>query len=471
MADYTPNYIFLLCQSVDIDTTGMTTAQMASAYNTYLIDSAASQANAVTIPVANTFLHSPSTNITDWTGFDQTHTLANGITTMTASATNGNMNTSMGTLVAGHQYYVKAAVRVTGANAVYVYVPGYTAQSVWHSGSGLYEDLSFIITVTTSAGFRVRDARTSNWTPVDVTNMIAIDLTATFSVGNEPTKAQMDAYLLSNFPTNSWFQGSTSISIPGTSDTGQAILSLNTRADRLQLPDKTLVCLGDSITNNGDYPAQVGLITDMTVVQAGFNSCCMTKTGTEPLYTFSMAYIADAIASGVWTTQVENQTLLDAFDFTGQVSRLSAVDWTKVDYMTINYCTNDWYKHVTIGATSSTDVTEFCGAMNHAITVIQTAHPQIKIYFISPMWRFANVTGDCDTTANASGLYLHEFVDAMKDVAEYRHLPFLDLFRKSGVNAITQSIYLLANDGVHPQQAGYDLMAQKIARFLLSGGV
>jgi len=66
--------------------------------------------------------------------------------------------------------------------------------SVFHSGSGNFEFLS-IVGDALYATSTIFDNRASNWKPIEVDYMGAINLTAIFGAGNEPDKAQMDLWL------------------------------------------------------------------------------------------------------------------------------------------------------------------------------------------------------------------------------------------------------------------------------------
>jgi len=74
--------------------------------------------------------------------------------------------------------------------------------------SGDYERLSLVYTSPTTMTnfyYGIADYSNSNWKPINVKYLIALDLTETFGAGNEPSAADMDV-ILSKFP-NGWFNG------------------------------------------------------------------------------------------------------------------------------------------------------------------------------------------------------------------------------------------------------------------------
>jgi lysophospholipase L1-like esterase len=64
-------------------------------------------------------------------------------------------------------------------------------------------------------------------------------------------------------------------------------------------------------------------------------------------------------------------------------------------------------------------------------------------------------------------LTLKGYVDIIRQVAEYYSLPVLDLFAASGLQPkvpVIQEKFM--PDGLHPCDAGYDILAGKITQFL-----
>ena len=69
-----------------------------------------------------------------------------------------------------------------------------------------------------------------------------------------------------------------------------------------------------------------------------------------------------------------------------------------------------------------------------------------------------------DTDANGDGHTLKDYVDAIKDVCELYGVPVIDTFSKSGLNPMITAIYsAYITDGLHPNEAGHRLIADRIA--------
>lgn len=145
-----------------------------------------------------------SAGTTNWSADGVTHSVSAGTLTLTSTSvgTGRELQLIAGGTVVGHKYYGAADILSTSTNVTFAV--GLTGKA--HSGSGAYERLSLIHTATASAHVvAVNDMRNAGWDSVGVRNVMAVDLTATFGAGNEPTKSEID-YLLSKYP-NSWFNG------------------------------------------------------------------------------------------------------------------------------------------------------------------------------------------------------------------------------------------------------------------------
>jgi lysophospholipase L1-like esterase len=439
-----------------------------------------------------------------WTNSNATHTVANNVGSVLATAQNGTIYTSVA-LVDGHKYYFKVAISTDAvANSIHVYPVGYSG--VYNVADEDYQNIAFIITATATNNvvLRIRDERASDWSTFTVKDVIAVDITASFGAGNEPAQASTITDYLYNYDHDtSWFSGTQNVatvdsnankflaSVGGVLDAYlldeivKAVgMNLNTPitgitsttvegaigelATQGNLYGKKIVCFGDSVTELGDYPTHIATKTGAEVVNVGFGGCWMGTHTDSDYANFGMSQLATAIATATWTLQDASAAHLAAEhsdDNTAILTRLKAIDWYTVDIVTINYGTNDWDSNFALGALGDTAATSFFGAMYAAINTLLTAYGHLQVVLISPTWRKTS-GNDCDTTANAGGKYLYEFVDAMISTAQKFHIPYLDMFRTSGFNSYTAATYI--NGDVHPTTAGYKKFGEKVGAYLLS---
>ena len=234
---------------------------------------------------------------------------------------------------------------------------------------------------------------------------------------------------------------------------------------------KKVICLGDSITENGDYPVRLATLTGATVTNCGFGGSRLAFSTGDYAY-FSFHKLADYISTGDYSDLTAAcARLAGSDDNTAIAARLAAVDWSTVDYIVAAYGTNDYGSpNVTLGTTTDTTGATFRGAINYAVNKICTAYPNIKILFVSPIWRSRYDSGDgndSDTYANSRGDYLLDFVDAMKEMSALNKMPCVDMYRTSGINKYNGATLLL--DGLHPVPGvGYQRIAEKVAAGLVA---
>ena len=231
------------------------------------------------------------------------------------------------------------------------------------------------------------------------------------------------------------------------------------------------VAFGDSITEWFNWPAKAAARLGLTATNVGFGGCRMANHSVAVYNPFSMVNLVDYIASGDYSGLVTAAQAL--YDATGDdnraiVTRLAAINWAQVKYVSIFYGTNDFAGAVPIGTDTDMTGATFKGATNYVIETLLTAHPHLKPFLMAAPWRSRQSAGDgkdADLVPNTAGIYFREYVDALKARAEDYHLPALDLYRTSGINRINASIFL--SDGLHPTATlGDDLIAEKVAGFI-----
>lgn len=132
--------------------------------------------------------------------------------------------------------------------------------------------------------------------------------------------------------------------------------------------------------------------------------------------------------------------------------------------LAIIFAGSEDYKYgiVNMGKTNTTNTTTFKGSLNTAIQKLLQKNSNIKILIASPIFRArldANDYRNSDETL-INGYYLRDYVTAMKEVAEYNHIPFLDLHSTCMINKYNYNNYL--SDRLYLNDNGHDMMCNKI---------
>ena len=220
---------------------------------------------------------------------------------------------------------------------------------------------------------------------------------------------------------------------------------------------KKIAWLGDSISKLKTLPHDVGKMLQSEVFDCSVAGSVMCKQTEKNINyeTLGFVEISKAIASGDFSAQeqaVSNLVEAGGTGYDENLANLKSVNFSTVDYLVALYGTNDWTHGVIT-------LEEFKNLMSEAIERILTKYPHIKMYFISPIYR---VDG---TRTNSQNKRLYDYVAAEKEVCEAFNIPFYDLYRGSNINSITASYYLNA-DGLHQNEIGNSLLAEKCYKFL-----
>ena len=110
----------------------------------------------------------------------------------------------------------------------------------------------------------------------------------------------------------------------------------------------------------------------------------------------------------------------------------------------------------------------FYGGLHTLIQTLITRYCTKTIVFITPLHRLNDTT--CHGTWKPDGVEqrpLKDYVKAVKEVCEYYSVPVLDLFSQGELSGNTPEWYVkYMPDGVHPNDEGHKIIANKLGRFL-----
>ena len=247
---------------------------------------------------------------------------------------------------------------------------------------------------------------------------------------------------------------------------------LSQKANNL-LQGKRIVCFGDSITEFGTYPEQIGDLLGIEAINVGFGGTRLVEHDYVGDYNqFCFCNIIKSIISKDWSLQ-ESVVQNIGDKFPEILNKLKSIDFNEVDIITFLYGTNDFTSsYVSLGDKESQNNKEINGALNYCLSTLMTNYPKLKIYALTPIFRktIPNTEGTSDDNpsgAEGNTLWLHDVANAICDKANEYHIPSKDLYNTSNINKFNCDSYL-ASDGVHPNDEGFSLLADKIAKFLIN---
>ncbi len=103
----------------------------------------------------------------------------------------------------------------------------------------------------------------------------------------------------------------------------------------------------------------------------------------------------------------------------------------------------------------------FWGACHELMRSLMERYPHGTIVILTPTHRLHEKNPNCN------GVGLETYVDIIKEAARYYSLPVLDLFAMGGIQPdveTNKTTYM--PDGLHPNDAGNRLIAERLAAFL-----
>ncbi|MBE6598290.1 MAG: SGNH/GDSL hydrolase family protein [Ruminococcaceae bacterium] len=124
--------------------------------------------------------------------------------------------------------------------------------------------------------------------------------------------------------------------------------------------------------------------------------------------------------------------------------------------------TNDYgHGDAPIGQFFSRDPYTFYGAAHYIMTRLHQRFPGKTVVIMTPLHRVNEFAPD------SNGESLRTYVNIIREVAEYYAIPVLDLYATSGIQpALDCNREMFCPDGLHPNDAGHVLLAERLYAFL-----
>lgn len=201
---------------------------------------------------------------------------------------------------------------------------------------------------------------------------------------------------------------------------------------------KTWLCVGDSLTagpsSSKYYHDYISEKNDMTVVNLG-------RGGT--------GYMNDYGTGNAFYQRIIQQT-------------------SDIDFATVFGSGNDLNHFSVLGNYTDTTTDTICGCVNTFFDNYFTNYPTQPIGMIAPSpWK--------DYPTITPNNQMEQYVEKLRQIADYRGVPFLDLYHHSNLrpeNSINrEALFYHASldghgDGVHPNEDGHKILASKIEQFI-----
>lgn len=239
----------------------------------------------------------------------------------------------------------------------------------------------------------------------------------------------------------------------------------------------TVVAFGDSV---------LGLIRDETsvtfllqeklgetVFNAGFGGTCMAKNADNlqlsyPKNCLNMAGLVNAILGEDFGVQHAVRWRESNMEYFPEVvDALEAVDFAKVEVVLIQHGINDYHAGTPIeNPENRYDEYTFAGALRTAVETLKKVNPSLRIVLVTPTYSwYAERKQTCEEINFGGGL-LEEYVNAEIDVALELGVEVIDVYHDFYTHEKWVDKDLYTWDGIHPNEAGREMLAERIAEVL-----
>lgn len=255
-------------------------------------------------------------------------------------------------------------------------------------------------------------------------------------------------------------------------------LTFRDRTDRLERQQVQIVALGDSVygltRDDTSIPAQVGKLLGKTVFNGAFGGSCIGRVDDERLLSsardcVSLVGLTKAVAASDFGVQ---QTFhcreSNSQYFSDTVDQLETIDFSAVELVLVQHGLNDYYSGVPIyNEQDPWDEYTFAGALRCSLAALRKVNPDMRIVLVTPTytWFLAkNLT--CEEYDVGYGVQ-EDYIRAEMEVAEEFGIEVLDVYHDVFPHETWEDHGLYTMDGMHPNEAGRELMAGIIADYLL----
>ena len=218
----------------------------------------------------------------------------------------------------------------------------------------------------------------------------------------------------------------------------------------MELKGLTVNFLGDSITQGCGASGP----------EAFYHAVLKRNTGLKEARNYGIGGTRFALQTG--TTQRAKDDYVDVNSFSERFDKME-----DADLVVVFGGTNDFgHGDAPIGTPSDRTPETFYGACHYLFTGLIKKYIGKPVVIVTPTPREWDVMDFAinDTVIHRS---LKEYVEIIREVAEYYSLPVLDLFAYSGMQPkIAESKAMYMPDGLHPNDKGNEVIAHKLQKFL-----
>ncbi len=218
----------------------------------------------------------------------------------------------------------------------------------------------------------------------------------------------------------------------------------------MKLEGLTINFLGDSITEG----------TGTSAPEKVYHAVLKNSAGLKEVRNYGIGGTRIAIQKG--TKKHPKDEWVDINSFCERYDQMEDADAVVVFGGTNDYGHGD----VPFGNFSDRTPHTFYGACHYLFEALIKKYIGKPIVVMTPLHRLDEMNDKSDLKVVATGT-LRDYVNIIREVAEYYSLPVLDLYATSGIQPEIEEIkQMYMPDGLHPNDEGNAIIAHKLKKFL-----
>ncbi len=252
------------------------------------------------------------------------------------------------------------------------------------------------------------------------------------------------------------------------------------RSEGIARLEAQIVTFGDSVfgetRDETAVPARLQELLGKSVYNAAMGGTCMGRTGDDRRMDYakgslSMAGLAKAVLAQDFAVQQSLRIRENKTEYFREVlNSLEMMDFSQVEMVLIQHGINDYHAAIPIENPEDLyDEYTYLGALRSAVRDLRRVNPDIRIVLVTPTYTWYIYTGlTCEEADQGSGV-LEDYVDAQFRAGEELGLEVIDVYHDFYPHEKWEDKDLYTRDGLHPNEAGREKLARRIAQALSKG--
>lgn len=238
-----------------------------------------------------------------------------------------------------------------------------------------------------------------------------------------------------------------------------------------------VVAFGDSVLGLiRDETSVTSLLQERlgeTVFNGGFGGSCMAKNADNlqlsyPKNCLTMLGLTEAILGEDFGVQQSVQWRESNMQYFPEVvDALETIDFSAVEVVLIQHGINDYHAGIPIeNPENPYDEYTFVGALRTSVEALREVNPNLRIVLITPTYTWYAEKEQTCREVNFGGGLLEEYVNAELGAAQELGVEVIDVYHDFYPHETWEDKDLYTWDGIHPNEAGREMLAARIAEVL-----